>query len=36
MDAICGLDKGKGQHDPDAPGVVEMLSQFDVHAKVFE
>ncbi|MDT6980220.1 aldo/keto reductase [Levilactobacillus zymae] len=27
------LDKGQGQHDPDAPGVKEMLlSAFDVHA----
>lgn len=32
MDAIRALDKGKGQHDPDAPGVAEMLSQYDVHA----
>lgn len=32
MDAIRALDKGKGMHDPDAPGVEEMLSQYDVHA----
>lgn len=33
MDAIRGLDKGKGIHDPDAPGVGEMLlNNFDVHA----
>lgn len=33
MDAICSLDKGKGMHDPDAPGVGEMLlNAFDVHA----
>ena len=33
MDAIRGLDRGKGQHDPDAPGVGEMLlNAFDVHA----
>lgn len=31
MDAIRALDKGKGMHDPDAPGVEEMLSQYDVH-----
>ena len=30
---LRGLDKGKGSHDPDAPGVKEMLlSAFDVHA----
>lgn len=33
MDAIRSLDKGKGQHDPDAPGVEQALrSAFDVHA----
>lgn len=32
MDQIRSLDKGKGQHDPDAPGVEEMLSKYDVHA----
>lgn len=32
MDAMRVLDKGKGMHDPDAPGVEEMLSQYDVHA----
>lgn len=33
MDAIRGLDKGKGMHDPDAPGVAEsLLDAFDVHA----
>lgn len=33
MDAIRGLDKGKGSHDPDAPGVEQaLLSAFDVHA----
>ena len=32
MYAIRALDKGKGQHDPDAPGVEEMLSKYDVHA----
>lgn len=33
MDAIRGLDKGKGQHDPDAPGTASMLrNAFDVHA----
>lgn len=32
MDAIRALDKGKGSHDPDAPGVGEYLvSAFDVH-----
>lgn len=32
MDAIAKLDKGRGMHDPDAPGVEEMLlSAFDVH-----
>lgn len=34
MDAIRQLDKGKGQHDPDAPGLVkQLLSAFDVHAQ---
>ena len=32
MDAIRALDKGKGMHDQDAPGVEEMLSKYDVHA----
>lgn len=33
LDAIRALDKGQGQHDPDAPGVQAMLlSAFDVHA----
>lgn len=33
MDAIRALDKGKGMHDPDAPGVADaLLSAFDVHA----
>lgn len=32
MDQMRTLDKGKGMHDPDAPGVKEMLSQYDVHA----
>lgn len=33
MDAIRALDKGKGMHDPDAPGVADMLlGAFDVHA----
>lgn len=32
MDAIRALDKGKGMHDPDAPGVGEwLLKAFDVH-----
>lgn len=33
MEKIRSLDKGKGQHDPDAPGVAEFLiNAFDVHA----
>ena len=33
MDAVKAFDKGKGMHDPDAPGVGEMLlNAFDVHA----
>ena len=33
MNALRALDTGKGCHDPDAPGVAEMLlSAFDVHA----
>lgn len=33
MDAIRQLDKGHGMHNPDAPGVAEMLlNAFDVHA----
>ncbi len=32
MDSIRTLDKGKGNHDPDAPGVGEwLLSNYDVH-----
>lgn len=31
MDQMRALDKGKGMHNPDAPGVEEMLSQYDVH-----
>lgn len=34
IDAIRALDKNQGSHNPDAPGVEEMLlSAFDVHAK---
>lgn len=33
IDAIRALDKGKGMHDPDTPGVAEtLLNAFDVHA----
>lgn len=33
MDKMRALDTGKGSHDPDAPGVGEMLmGAFDVHA----
>ena len=33
VDQLRALDKGVGVHDPDAPGVAEMLlSAFDVHA----
>ena len=33
MAAMRALDTGKGRHDPDAPGVAEMLlGAFDVHA----
>ena len=33
MDKLCALDTGKGSHDPDAPGIGEMLmNAFDVHA----
>ncbi|WP_283587817.1 aldo/keto reductase [Limosilactobacillus viscerum] len=33
MDKMRALDKGKGMHDPDAPGVAEsLLNAFDVHA----
>lgn len=33
MGKIRALDTGKGQHDPDAPGVAEFLiGAFDVHA----
>ena len=32
MEKIRGLDKGKGIHDPDAPGVGDwLLANFDVH-----
>ena len=33
MEKMRSLDTGKGCHNPDAPGVAEMLiSAFDVHA----
>ena len=32
IDKIRALDTGKGSHDPDAEGVAESLSVFDVHA----
>lgn len=33
MDALRKLDKGKGMHDPDAPGVADtLLKAFDIHA----
>ena len=33
MDQIRALDKGKGMHDPDAPGGGEMLlNAYDLHA----
>lgn len=33
MDEMRGLDTGKGTHDPEAPGVAEMLlGAFDIHA----
>ena len=33
MDALRALDKGQGNHNPDAPGVGEwLLSNYDVHA----
>ncbi len=33
MDALRKLDKGKGMHDPDAPGVEDaLLNAFDIHA----
>lgn len=33
MDAIRSLDKGKGSHDPDTPGMGKtLLNAFDVHA----
>lgn len=32
MAQLTMLDTGKGRHDPDAPGVQEMLSAYDVHA----
>ena len=32
LDALRALDTGKGSHDPDAPGVAEMLlSAYKVH-----
>ena len=31
MNSIRALDTGKGSHDPEAPGVAEMLSKYDVH-----
>ncbi len=31
--ALRALDKGKGAHDPDAPGVGEyLLTAYDIHA----
>jgi len=34
IEQIKALDKNKGQHDPDAPGVQDMLlSAYDVHAE---
>ncbi|MBU7539206.1 aldo/keto reductase, partial [Levilactobacillus brevis] len=33
MAQLAALDQGHGQHDPDAPGVADMLLRaFDVHA----
>ncbi len=32
MNQMRALDKGHGSHNPDAPGVEEMLKQYDVHA----
>lgn len=33
MDQIRAHDKGKGMHDPDAPGVGErLLNVYDLHA----
>ena len=33
MAALRALDKGKGSHDPDAPGVGEyLLTAYDIHA----
>ena len=33
MEALRKLDKGKGMHDPDAPGVADaLLNAFDIHA----
>ncbi|KRK98696.1 oxidoreductase [Secundilactobacillus odoratitofui DSM 19909 = JCM 15043] len=32
MAQLASLDTGKGRHDPDAPGVQEMLAAYDVHA----
>lgn len=32
MNEMRSLDKGHGSHDPDAPGVEEMLKKYDVHA----
>lgn len=32
MEAIRALDKGKGKHDPDAPGVGEyLLEHYKIH-----
>ena len=31
MNSIRALDTGKGSHDPEAPGVAEMLSKYNVH-----
>ncbi|MFD1454522.1 aldo/keto reductase [Levilactobacillus lanxiensis] len=32
MKQLEALDTGKGNHDPDAPGVEQMLAAYDVHA----
>lgn len=32
METIRGLDTGKGSHDPEAPGVAEMLlANYKIH-----
>lgn len=31
MNEMRALDKGHGSHDPDAPGIGEMLKKYDVH-----